>query len=36
MQVFFDGELSYDQSDVTLQDAALEYSFLFESDRTLN
>jgi hypothetical protein len=31
MQVYFDGKLRYDRQDVTLQDAALEFSYVFEN-----
>jgi len=30
MQVFFDGKLSYDRQNVTLQEASLEFSYIFE------
>jgi hypothetical protein len=31
MQVFFDGTLVYNQQNITLQDASMEFSFVFES-----
>jgi hypothetical protein len=30
MQVYFDGKLSYDRQNVTLQNASLEFSYIFE------
>ncbi len=30
MQVYFDGNLHYDRQDMTLQDATLEFSYIFE------
>ncbi len=32
MQVYFDGELTYDQQNVTLQQAYLEFSFIFYNE----
>ena len=29
LQVYFDGELNYDQSDVSLSDASIEFSYIF-------
>ena len=31
IQVYFDGELSYDQTNVSLSDASIEFSFIFSS-----
>lgn len=31
MQVYFDGELNYDQQNVSLTDSSIEFSYIFES-----
>jgi len=35
IQVYFDGELSYDQKNVSLSDASLEFSYIFENFNTV-
>lgn len=35
MQVYFDGELNYDQRDVSLVDSSLEFSYIFSNFNTL-
>lgn len=36
MQVYFDGELNYDQQNVSLTDSSIEFSFIFESYNSYN
>ena len=36
MQVYFDGELKYDQQNVSLTDSSIEFSFIFESYNIYN
>jgi len=36
MQVYFDGELNYDQQNVSLTDSSIEFSFVFESYNVYN
>lgn len=35
MQVYFDGDLNYDQRDVSLVDSSLEFSYIFSNFNTL-
>jgi hypothetical protein len=35
MQVFFDGELAYNHQNITLQEAALEFSYVFENQNVI-
>ena len=35
LQVYFDGELSYDQHDVVLSDASIEFSYIFENQNQI-
>lgn len=35
LQVYFDGELTYDQSDVSLSDASIEFSYIFENQNQI-
>jgi hypothetical protein len=35
MQVYFDGELSYDQDNVSLSDASIEFSYIFANQNQL-
>ncbi len=35
MRVYFDGELNYDQRNVSLSDASLEFSFIFSNFNTI-
>lgn len=35
MRVYFDGELNYDQQNVSLSDASLEFSFIFSNFNTI-
>ena len=35
IQVYFDGELSYDQKNVSLSDASVEFSYIFENFNTV-